>query len=88
MQVRLKLFKQTPYITEHTGRRHYSSKFLMLFRDRVVVCSKHQTKYTDALWSQNVELLAVKAGGSYSYHRALTGKLVSCFIIYGGLQIL
>ena len=39
---------------------------LMLYREIIAVCSQIHTKHTNTLWGQNVELLNVKPGGTYS----------------------
>jgi len=44
---------------------------LMLYREIIAVCSQIHTKYINILCGQNVELLNVKAGGTYSDHCAL-----------------
>jgi len=43
----------------------------MLYREIIVVCSQIHTKHTNTLCEQNVELLNVKHGGTYSDHWAL-----------------
>jgi len=45
----------------------------MLYREIIVVCSQIHTKHINTLCGQNVELLNVKPGGTYSYHWALEG---------------
>jgi hypothetical protein len=42
--------------------------WLMLFREIIAVYSEDHTKHVNALCGQNVELLNVKAGGTYSNH--------------------
>jgi hypothetical protein len=43
----------------------------MLYREITPVCSETHTKHIKTLCGQNVELLNVKAGGTYSDHWAL-----------------
>ena len=38
----------------------------MLYREIIAVCSQIPTKHTNTLRGQNVELLNVKPGGTYS----------------------
>ena len=45
----------------------------MLYREIIAVCSEIHTKHINALCGQNVELLNVKSGGTYSDHWALEG---------------
>jgi len=45
----------------------------MLYREIIAVCSQIHTKHTNTLRGQNVELLSVKPGGTYSDHWALKG---------------
>jgi len=45
----------------------------MLYREIIAVCSQIQTKHINTLCGQNVELLNVKAGGTYSNHWAFKG---------------
>jgi len=40
----------------------------MLYKEIIAVCSEIHTKHTNALFEQNVELLHVKSGGTYSNH--------------------
>ena len=40
----------------------------MLYREIIAVCSEIQTKHINTLCGQNVELLSVKPGGTYSNH--------------------
>ena len=46
----------------------------MLYREIIAVCSQIHTKHTNTLCGQNVELLNVKLGGTYSDHWALQGQ--------------
>jgi hypothetical protein len=48
----------------------------MLYREIIAVCSEIHTKYIHTLYGQNVELLNIKPGGTYSDHWALKGKEV------------
>jgi len=41
---------------------------LMLYREIIAVCSQIHTKHINALCGQNVELLNVKPGVTYSDH--------------------
>jgi hypothetical protein len=43
----------------------------MLYREIIAVCSEIHTKHINTLCGQNVELLKVKPGGTYSNHRAI-----------------
>ena len=43
----------------------------MLYREIIAVCSEIHTKHINTLCGQNVELLKVKPGGTYSDHWAL-----------------
>jgi hypothetical protein len=45
----------------------------MLFRETVAVYCENHTEHTYTLCGQNVELLCVKAGGTYTNHWALKG---------------
>jgi hypothetical protein len=40
----------------------------MLYREIIAVCSEIRTKHINTLCGQNVELLNVKPGGTYSDH--------------------
>jgi len=48
----------------------------MLYREMIAVCSKIHTKHINTLCVQNVELLNVRPGGTYSGHWALKGEIV------------
>ena len=43
----------------------------MLYREIIAVCSEIHTKHINTLCGQNVELLCVKPGGTYSDHCAV-----------------
>jgi hypothetical protein len=43
----------------------------MLYREIIAACSEIHTKHINTLCGQNVELLNVKPGGTYSNHWAL-----------------
>jgi hypothetical protein len=43
----------------------------MMYRKVIAVCSEIHTKHINTLCGQNVELLKVKPGGTYSDHWAL-----------------
>ena len=45
----------------------------MLYREIIAVCSHIYTKHVNEMYGQNVELLNVKPGGTYSNHWALNG---------------
>jgi hypothetical protein len=45
----------------------------MLYREIIAVRSEIHTKHINTLCGQNVELLNVKPGGTYSNHWALKG---------------
>jgi len=45
----------------------------MLHGEVIVVSSQIHIKHINTLCGQNVELLKVKSGGTYSNHRALKG---------------
>jgi hypothetical protein len=45
----------------------------MLHREIIAVCSEIHTKHTNTPWGQNVGLLNVKPGGTYSDHWAVKG---------------
>ena len=47
----------------------------MLYREIITVCSEIHTKHINTLCGQNVELLNVKIGGTYSDHWALKGQI-------------
>jgi uncharacterized protein YaaW (UPF0174 family) len=46
---------------------------LMLYSEINAVCSQIHTKHTNTLFGQNVELLRVHSGGTYSDHWAAKG---------------
>jgi len=45
----------------------------MLYMEIIAVCSEIQIKHINTLCGQNVELLNVTPGGTYSNHRVLVG---------------
>jgi hypothetical protein len=45
----------------------------MLYREMIAVCFEIHTKHINPLCGQNVQLLKVKPGGTYSNHSALKG---------------
>jgi hypothetical protein len=47
----------------------------MLYREIMAVWSEIHTKHTNMLCGQNIELLNVKRGGTYSDHWALEGYI-------------
>jgi hypothetical protein len=54
----------------------------MLFGETVAVYCDNHTEHTHTLCGQNAELWYVKAGGTYSNHRALKGLILLREIIY------
>ena len=46
----------------------------MLYREIIAVCSQIHTKHINTLCGQNVELLNVIPGGTYSDHWAVEGQ--------------
>jgi hypothetical protein len=46
---------------------------LTLYREIIAVCSEIHTKHINTMCGQNVELLYVKPGGTYSDHWVLKG---------------
>ena len=53
----------------------------MLYREIIAVCSQIHTKHINTLCGQNVELLNVKPGGTYSDHWALNERLFLQFFL-------
>jgi hypothetical protein len=47
----------------------------MLYREIIAVCSEIHTKHINTLCGQNLELLSVKPGGTYSNHRSVKNYL-------------
>jgi hypothetical protein len=47
---------------------------LTLFKEIISVYSENHTKPLNILYGQNAELSTLKAGGTYTYHYALTLK--------------
>jgi len=45
----------------------------MLYREIIAVCSQIRTKHINTLCGQNVELLNIKPGGTYSDRWTLEG---------------
>jgi hypothetical protein len=45
----------------------------MLYREKIAVCSEMHTNHIHTLCGQNVGLLNVKPGGTYSDHSAVKG---------------
>ena len=45
----------------------------MLYREIIAVCSQIHTKHINTLCGQNVQLLNVNRGGTYSDHWTLEG---------------
>jgi len=52
----------------------------MLYREIITICSQIHTKHINKLCGQNVELLNVKPGGTYSNHLALKHFRVIYFL--------
>jgi hypothetical protein len=46
----------------------------MLYREIIAVCSEIHTEHINTLCGQNVELLNVNPGGTYSDHWAIEGS--------------
>jgi hypothetical protein len=68
----LVLYKNSDLTSQET---HYviatKPNRLMLFRERVAVYCENHTKHINTLYGHNAEFWCVKAGGTYSNHRAL-----------------
>jgi hypothetical protein len=64
------IFKHSVRISKKTTHYHYKNQ-LMPFTTKIVISSEIRTKPTNIFRGQNVELLIVKVGGTYSYHYAL-----------------
>jgi hypothetical protein len=45
----------------------------MLYSEIIAVCSEIHTKHINTLFGQNVELLNINSGGTYSDHCVLEG---------------
>ena len=54
----------------------------MLYREIIAVCSQIHTKHINTLCGQNVELLNVKPGGTYSDHWAWKGLGMWKYTVY------
>ena len=61
------------FVPRLTLRLGYKTSQLMFYREIIAVCSQIHTKHINTLCGQNVELLNVKPGGTYSDHWALKG---------------
>jgi hypothetical protein len=61
----------SPYRAVNTLRVGYKTQSFMLYTEIIAVCSETHTKHINTLCGQNVELLNVKHGGTYSNHWAL-----------------
>jgi hypothetical protein len=48
-------------------------KWILLFRKIITAYSENHTKAINTFCEQNLELLNIKPGGTYSYHRVLKG---------------
>jgi hypothetical protein len=51
---------------------------LILFREIIAVYCEYQMKHIHTLFGQSTELLNVKTGGTYSYHRPLKNQCLFC----------
>ena len=51
----------------------------MLYREIIAVCSQIHTKHINTVCEQNVELLNVKLGGTYSDHWTLEERSIKYF---------
>jgi len=60
----------SPYRAVNTVRLSQS----MLDREITAVCSQIHTKHVNTLCGQNVEMLNIKPGGTYSDHRSLDSE--------------
>jgi len=49
----------------------FPTSWIILYRETIVVCSQIHTKHISTPCGQNVELLSVKSGGTYSDHWVL-----------------
>ena len=58
----------------------------MLYRETIAVCSEIHTKHTNTVCGQNVELLDVTPGGTYSNNWTLKGLIDSLNICCRGLD--
>jgi hypothetical protein len=56
----------SPYRAVNTLRLGYKTSQLMMCREIMAVCSEIHTKHINTVWGQNVELLNVKPGDTYS----------------------
>ena len=54
----------------------------MLYRETITISSQIHTKHINTLCGQNVELLNVKPGGTYSDHWAFRGKAEGSFTFF------
>jgi len=60
----------TPSHFSKISRARLKTSHLMLYRKIIAVCSQIHTKHINTLCGQNVGLLNVKPGGTYSDHWA------------------
>jgi hypothetical protein len=58
------------------------SRQLTLYREIIAVCSEIHIKHTNTLCGQNVELLNVKPGGTYSDHNLKLHVLSSNYSLH------
>jgi hypothetical protein len=49
----------------------------MLYREIIAVCSEIRIKHTTTLFGQNVQIVNVKYGGTYSNRRDITAKEIA-----------
>jgi len=52
----------------------YKTSQVILCMETIAVCSEIRVKHINTLREKNAELLNVKKGGTYSYHRAIKFK--------------
>ena len=57
--------------SKHNSVSVIKTSHSMLYKEIIAVCSQIHTKHINTLCGQNVELLNVKPGGTYSNHWAL-----------------
>jgi len=61
------MFRLSPYRAENTLYLGYKNQSV-LYSEIIADCSQIHTKHINTLFGQNVELLNVKPGGTYSDH--------------------
>jgi hypothetical protein len=65
------LFTFFLYMQENTLRLGYKICQLMMYKEIITICSQIHTRHTNTLCGQDVELLDVKPGSTYSDHWVL-----------------